>query len=111
MASNWVDPPKRERKQRLNLNENELFKTMRREKTDRSAGPRLPRMPPLQVGAGVGLGYYILSFYDVRMKDDSRSPRCWSYLAPCSCCKRMQKRRDWAEGRAALLQATLAIER
>lgn len=57
IASNWVDPPKRERKNRLNLNENDYFKqAMRREKTDRTTGPRLPKMPVLQD----------FQFYDVK---------------------------------------------
>lgn len=50
IGNNWVDPPKRERKGRVqNYNEADYFKqTMKSSKSERTLGPRLPKMPPLQ---------------------------------------------------------------
>lgn len=57
-GANWVDPPKRERKRLVNYAENEFYRQAmaKREYGPRASGPRLPKMPQLQVGVGVGLG-------------------------------------------------------
>ncbi len=49
-GSNWVDPPKRERKRVVNYAENEYFRqAMKAGGAGRgAAGPRLPKMPQLQ---------------------------------------------------------------
>ncbi len=49
-GSNWVDPPKRERKRVVNYAENEYFRQAMKSGTGpRAAGVRLPKMPQLQV--------------------------------------------------------------
>ncbi len=51
MGQHWIDPPKRERKRVHNYSEAEYFKNaLKSNKGERSAGPRLPKMPQLQVG-------------------------------------------------------------
>ena len=51
-GSNWVDPPKRERKRVVNYAENEYFRqAMKSGAGPRAAGVRLPKMPQLQVGS------------------------------------------------------------
>lgn len=48
-GTNWVDPPKRERKRVLNYSEADYFKNaMKATKAERTTGPRLPKMPQLQ---------------------------------------------------------------
>lgn len=50
-GSNWVDPPKRERKRVVNYAENEYFRqAMKSGAGPRAPGIRLPKMPQLQVG-------------------------------------------------------------
>ena len=49
ISNNWVDPPKRERRRVLNYSETEYYKqALKTGKTERVAGPRLPKMPHLQ---------------------------------------------------------------
>jgi len=49
ISNNWVDPPKRERRRVLNYSETEYYKqALKTGKTERSTGPRLPKMPHLQ---------------------------------------------------------------
>ncbi|GMH40196.1 hypothetical protein BSKO_08100 [Bryopsis sp. KO-2023] len=49
IGNNWVDPPKRERKRVLNYSESDYYKqAMKTGKSERSTGPRLPKMPQLQ---------------------------------------------------------------
>jgi hypothetical protein len=51
MGQHWIDPPKRERKRVHNYSEAEYFKNaLKSNKGERTAGPRLPKMPQLQVG-------------------------------------------------------------
>ncbi len=47
-----MDPPKRERKRMVNYAENEYYRQAlaKREYGPRTTGPRLPKMPQLQVG-------------------------------------------------------------
>lgn len=48
MAHNWVEPTKRERKRVLNYSEADYYKqALKTTKAERSAGPRLPKMPQL----------------------------------------------------------------
>jgi SWI/SNF-related matrix-associated actin-dependent regulator of chromatin subfamily A member 5 len=48
-GSNWVDPPKRERKRVVNYAENEYFRQAMKSGTGpRASGLRLPKMPQLQ---------------------------------------------------------------
>ena len=49
-GSNWVDPPKRERKRVVNYAENEYFRNAMKASGGRNTagGPRLPKMPALQ---------------------------------------------------------------
>ena len=49
-GSNWVDPPKRERKRVVNYAENEYFRqAMKSGSGPRGAGVKFPKMPQLQV--------------------------------------------------------------
>lgn len=50
-GSNWVDPPKRERKRVVNYAENEYFRQAMKSGTGgRGAGGiKLPKLPPIQV--------------------------------------------------------------
>ncbi|KAL3157174.1 hypothetical protein ABBQ38_001414 [Trebouxia sp. C0009 RCD-2024] len=47
-AENWVQPEKRERKQRVNYNQNHYFANAMGAQGGRPSGPRLPKMPQLQ---------------------------------------------------------------
>lgn len=47
-GSNWVDPPKRERKRHVNYAENEYFRNALKSGPGRPSGPRAPKMPVLQ---------------------------------------------------------------
>ena len=47
ISANWIDPPKRERKQNYNVSEY-YRQAMQIRPAGRSSGPRLPRMPQLQ---------------------------------------------------------------
>lgn len=48
-AANWVQPEKRERKQRVNYDQNQYFRdAMKTQAGSRPSGPRLPKMPQLQ---------------------------------------------------------------
>ena len=50
LGSNWVDPPKRERKRVVNYAENEFYRqAMKSGAGPRASGIRLPKMPQLQV--------------------------------------------------------------
>lgn len=44
-GSNWVDPPKRERKRHINYAENEYFRNALKTGAPRASGPRMPKMP------------------------------------------------------------------
>ncbi|KAL4443678.1 hypothetical protein ABPG75_011415 [Micractinium tetrahymenae] len=50
MGTNWVDPPKRERKRVASYAENEFYRMamQKREYGPRNTGPKLPKMPALQ---------------------------------------------------------------
>jgi len=48
MSTNWIDPPKRERKRVNNYNESEYYRqAMNQGKTTKQTGPRLSKMPQL----------------------------------------------------------------
>ena len=73
-GSNWVDPPKRERKRVVNYAENEYFRqAMKAGGAARGGGPRLPKMPQLQARLLLGLGVE-------RMTEMGCSPRHWRGL-------------------------------
>lgn len=48
VGHNWVDPPQRERKRRVNYAENEYFRNALKQGGRGPTGPRLPKMPVLQ---------------------------------------------------------------
>ena len=52
-GANWVDPPKRERKRMVNYAENEYFRQAMKPSAGgaRQSGPRLPKMPQMNVSA------------------------------------------------------------
>ena len=64
-GSNWVDPPKRERKRVVNYAENEYFRQAMKAGggAGRGGGPRLPKMPQLQARArALSVATYLSGF-------------------------------------------------
>ena len=57
VGANWVDPPERKRKRLVNYNEGEFYRNAQKAAGAKApTGPRLAKMPQMQVLASSGLG-------------------------------------------------------